>query len=315
MGALRPTLRFWILAVLGASCGTAGSLEPGAAGATPRGPICGVDDKMLRALGMRADKLRPSELVLRVVNHADDQPLPSLALSLKGGNEVFGALECTARTDRFGVARVVVMDSLYKVAVAERRDLVARTSAIYSSGVEPKEIRIEKPGVISGRVLDERGKPMPRVNIVISGEDGLCGGLTDAAGGFRCEDLWSGEHSITASIEDRAAASRTVTLAPGQDLRGVDLTALPGGVLIVRATCGGPCVGATVSASIGDEIREERVGADGIARLRDLPSGEVKIYGFRDDPRGGRLRAKALGVMVQAGRTVNATLDLGRKRN
>jgi len=314
MGALRPTLRCWILAVLGASCGTARAPEPGTP-ANPRGPICGIDDKMLRSLGVRAEKLRPSELVLRVVNHADDQPVADLTLSLKGGNEVFGALECAVRTDRFGVARVPAMESLYRVGLVGRRELVARTSAIYSAGTEPKEIRIERAGAISGRVLDERGKPMPKVNIVISGEDGLCGGQTDPAGGFRCEDLWSGEHSITASVEDRAPASRTVMLAAGQDLRGIDLTALPGGVLIVRATCGGPCVGATVSASIGDETREERVGADGIARLRDLPSGEVKIYGFRDDPRGGRLRAKAQGVMVQPGRTVNATLDLGRRRN
>jgi hypothetical protein len=298
----------WALA-----CGTAGAPEPGAPAARGKGAICGLDERVRSALSLRDDSVRPTEVVLRVLD-AQDRAVPDLALMLKGSTEVTGALECTARTDRYGVARVRLVSALYKLSLVGRPDMVARTGTFYSGSQDPKEIRIERAGAISGRVVDERGKPI-RATVLISGEDGLCGGQTDDQGGFRCDSLWSGEHSVTATVEDRAPVSRTVMLAPGQDLRDVTLTPLPGGVLVVRATCGGPCVGATVAASIGDEVREEQVGADGIARLRDLPAGEVRIYGFRDDPRGGKLRAKALGVMVQAGRTVTTTLELARKRN
>jgi hypothetical protein len=314
MGAPRPSFLRWVLPLLFfTACGTTGSPETVAPHGNG-GPICGINQRSLSGSRVSADDLRASELVLRVVDHADDHALTDVPLRLEGGNEVLGALDCQVKTDRYGVAQVRVLSGLYKLSLVNRPDLVARTTPFYTSQNEPREIRIEKAGVISGRVVDDRGKPIPHVVVTVSGEGGLFTSQTDASGAFRCDRLWSGEHTVSVVIEDRASVTQQVVRAPGQDLREVNLTLVPGAVLVVRATCGGPCVGATVSASIGDEVREERVGPDGIARLHDLPPGQARLHGFRDDARG-RLRATAIGVTLQAGRTVNATLDLGRKRN
>jgi hypothetical protein len=321
MGAPRPTDRWFaavtLIATLGAAaCSTAGAPVSDTRPELRRagGPICGLDEQVRKVYGLRDETVRPSEVVLRLVDHTTDQAIPDLALSLRGSAELLGTLDCALRTDRYGVARAWLAPTLYTIALPGRGDLVARTGPFYSAGEGPREIRVEKAGAISGRVIDERGKPLRRVSVSVGGDDGLCARVTDDAGAFGCQGLWSGEHTVNATGEDGASVSRTVMLAPGQQLGGVDLSPLPGGVLIVRATCGGPCVGATISAHIGEEVREEQVGPDGIVRLRGLPPGQVRLHGYRDDPRG-RLRATAVGVNVQAGHTVNATLDLGRKRN
>jgi hypothetical protein len=297
--------------ILGAGCGTAGSPDP-AGPVAPAGEICGLPAEARRALGLSDDQLHPSDLVLRAFDERSDGPMAGVTLAVTTGNETIGgARKCHVTTDRNGIARTRVVPGLVSVAPVGA-DLVTRTHPFYAAGrQEPREIPIERAAAVSGRVVDEHGKPLPRIAVTVFGEEGSCNAETDAGGAFRCAGLWSGEHNVTAGAEERAPASRIVMLGAGAETRDADLTLHPGAVLVVRANCGGPCVGATVGASVGDEVREEQVGPSGTARLRDLPPGEARVYGYRND---GKLRATTVRVRVQSGKTVTATLELGRAR-
>jgi hypothetical protein len=301
--------------LLGAGCGTAGAPDP-AAPPPSSGEICGLGAEVRRSMGLSEDQLHPSDLVLRAMDERTEGPMPGVALVLTTGNEAIGgSLRCQVTSDRNGIARARVVPGLVSVAPVSR-DLVIRTHSFYVAGrQDPRELPIERAAAVSGRILDERGKPLARVAVRVFGEEGSCSAESDQAGGYRCVGLWSGEHNITASADERATGSRIVVLGAGAETRDADLTLHPGAVLVVRANCGGPCVGATVGAIVGDEAREEQVGPDGTARLHDLPSGQVKVYGFRSDVRTGKLRAVSVQVRVQSGKTVTATLELGRARN
>jgi hypothetical protein len=310
-----PPLRSWTTILLvAAGCGTTGTPDS-AAPAPASAQICGLGPDARKSLGLSDDQLRASDLVLRAVDERSDGPMAGVVLVLTSGNETIGgSLRCQVTTDRSGLARTRVVPGLVSVATL-RGDLVIRAHPFYVSGrQEPREIAIERAAAVSGHVLDERGKPLAKVAVTVFGEEGSCTAETDAAGAYRCTGLWSGEHSVTASVDERAPGSRIVLLGAGAETRDADLTLHPGAVLIVRANCGGPCVGATIGASVGDEVREERVGADGTARLRDLPPGEARVYGFRNDLRTGKIHAPSVHVRVQSGKTVNATLELGRGR-
>jgi hypothetical protein len=300
--------------LLGVGCGTAGGPDA-ATPVPPAAEICGLTSDARRTLGLSDDQLSPSDLVLRAVDEQSDGPMAGVALVLTTGNETIGgSLRCQVATDRNGMARARVVPGLVTVA-ALRGDLVIRTHPFYVAGrQDPREISIERAAAVSGHVLDERGKPLAKVSVTVFGEEGSCTADTDAAGAYRCTGLWSGEHNVSASADERAPGSRIVLLNAGAETRDADLTLHPGAVLVVRATCGGPCVGATIGASVGDEVREERVGADGTARLHDLPPGEARVYGFRSDLRTGKLHAPAVHIRIQAGKTVTATLELGRGR-
>jgi len=300
--------------LLGTGCGTAGAPEA-AAPKGPPGEICGLPTDARRALGLSDDQLHPSELVLRAVDEQSDGPMPGVTLVLTTGNETIGgARQCQVTTDRNGIARTRVVPGLVSVAPVGA-GLVTRTHPFYVAGQQdPREIAVERAAAVSGRVLDEKGKPLPKVAVTVFGEEGSCTAETDPAGAFRCTGLWSGEHNVTASADERAPASRIVMLGAGAETRGADLALHPAAVLVVRANCGGPCVGATVGASVGDEVREEQVGPSGTARLRDLPPGEARVYGYRNDLHTGKLRAITVRVKIQSGKTVTATLELGRAR-
>jgi hypothetical protein len=312
-----PRLRGWstLLLLLGAGCGTAA--PPDAMTPAPSAmEICGLASEARRSMGLSDDQLHPSDLMLRAVDDRSERPLPGFALTLTTGNETIGgSLRCQVTTDRNGMARARVVPGLVTVAPAGRADLIIRTHAFYVAGrQDPRELSIERAASVSGHVVDERGKPLAKVAVTVFGEEGSCSAETDQAGAYRCVGLWSGEHNVTASAEDRAAGSRIVLLGAGVETRDADLALHPGAVLVVRATCGGPCVGATIGASIGDEVREERVGPDGTARLRDLPPGQARVYGFRSDLHTGKLHAPSVQVRIQSGKTVTATLELGRAR-
>jgi len=298
--------------LLGASCGTTATPDL----TRPAAPeICGLSPDARRSLGLSDDQLRASDLVLRATDERSEGPMGGMALVLTSGNETIGgSLRCQVTTDREGIARARVVPGLVSVAAA-RADFIIRTHPFYVAGrQDPREITIERAAAVSGHVLDERGKPLAKVAVTVFGEEGSCTAETDPAGTYRCTGLWSGEHNVTASADERAPGSRIVLLGAGTETRDADLTLHPAAVLVVRATCGGPCVGATVGASVGDEVREERVGPDGTARLRDLPPGEARVYGFRNDLRTGKLHAPAVHVRIQSGKTVNATLELGHGR-
>jgi hypothetical protein len=299
--------------LLGAGCGTAPPTDPALPVPVPE--ICGLTSDARRSLGLSEDQLRPSDLALRVVDDRSDGPMGGLALVLTTGNETIGgSLRCQVATDRNGIARARVVPGLVSVAAA-RADLIVRTHPFYVAGKQdPREISVERAAAVSGRVLNERGKPLARVAVRVFGEEGACTAETDQSGAYHCNGLWSGEHNVIASAAERAPGSRIVLLGAGAETRDADVTLHPGAVLVIRANCGGPCVGATVGAVIGDEAREERVGPDGTANLRDLPAGQVRVYGYHHDLRTGRVHTPSVQVRLLSGKTVTATLELGRAR-
>src|SRR5205814_3081814 len=102
-----------------------------------------------------------------------DGPMAGLALVLTTGNEAIrGSLRCQVTTDRSGFARARVVPGLVSVAPLAR-DLVIRTHSFYAAGrQDPREIVVERAASVSGRVLDEHGKPLAKIAVTLLGQEG-----------------------------------------------------------------------------------------------------------------------------------------------
>jgi protocatechuate 3,4-dioxygenase beta subunit len=146
----------------------------------------------------------------------------------------------------------------------------------------------ERPGLISGRVLDAAsGRPMVRALVRITAPE-LPGGrvvLTDDNGAFRFGELPSGRYTVTASKTGFVALTygqrrplqpgTPLQLAAGQSLTGVDLILPRGSVVsgVVTDELGNPLPGATVRV-------ERYQHADGARRLIRAGSAQTDDRGY-----------------------------------
>lgn len=74
-----------------------------------------------------------------------------------------------------------------------------------------------------GRVLDERGRPAPRAEVLVEGRDPLQPTETDEAGDFEIRGLREGSAQVSAAADSRTSESLSVTLVDGREAGPVEL--------------------------------------------------------------------------------------------
>lgn len=160
-------------------------------------------------------------------------------------------------------------------------------------GEESADLRVvlEPVGRVSGRVVDEDGRGIPgaTLNGWRQGRDSRHFFSTrqvrgEADGSFAFAEAFPGEITLRAEAPGHQTAERTLTLAPGRTLDGVDIVLLRGAVVVGRVwnTDGEPAV----EAIVGVRHRtvqgtswngHGRTDGEGRYRLDGVPLGRVEI--------------------------------------
>ena len=223
----------------------------------------------------------------------------------------------TARTDASGRFRVE-MNQLGLVAV---RIEAAGFAARIHEKVDPRlplAARLERGGVITGIVQDERGRPVSQAQVEASSgftfvrspweDGGQIRALTDAQGRFRLEGVASGLYAITARARGLGSASQADVVAGGK----VKLLLRAGGLVagVVTDAEGRAVEHALVRAEMEGRAwktsRDERSDRQGRFELLGLESGSYTVTARHPD----FASAVATGVRVEKEGTTEATLAL-----
>lgn len=191
----------------------------------------------------------------------------------------------------------------------ERVDLQVRMPGFATGrlvGVEaptpsPVEIELERPSRVSGRVVDEAGRPVANAQVglrvlVRSGtrrHSGPGGSATsDEEGAFVIEGVDPGEATLTTAA-DGYVAHRLTSLAvePGKDLNHVRIVLEPGATLSGSVT--GPSGQPVASADLRVMLTEDalatsarhygRTDGEGRYRLEGLPPGRRSLSAYHED--------------------------------
>ena len=149
------------------------------------------------------------------------------------------------------------------------------------SGEAAVEIQLQKGTVISGRVLDEYGRPAPGVSVLVTPTGDSV--IADQEGKFVANVPSPGLYELHAHHSDWGGGNVKVT-APKS---GVDLQLEPRAGVQVTVTASGRRVeGANVVMFIEKEgsFRSDRPsGADGVVMMRGLPAGAYWLVASHDD--------------------------------
>ncbi len=156
----------------------------------------------------------------------------------------------------------------------------ATVPVVVGGGETPVELVLTKGTVISGRVIDEYGRPAPGVSVLVSpmGESVLA----DAEGRFTAQVPSPGLYGLHAHHSDWGGGELKVT-APKT---GVELQLEPKAGAAVTVTSEGRRVeGANVILfySEGNFRSDRPSGADGIVLMRGLPPGDYTLVATHDD--------------------------------
>jgi len=149
------------------------------------------------------------------------------------------------------------------------------------SGEASVELQLQKGTVISGRVLDEYGRPAPGVSVLITPTGDTV--VADAEGKFSANVPSPGLYELHAHHSDWGGGNVKVT-APKT---GVDLQLEPkAGAQVTVSAEGRRVEGANVVMYVEKEgsFRSDRPsGADGVVMMRGLPPGTYWLVASHDD--------------------------------
>jgi Carboxypeptidase regulatory-like domain len=230
------------------------------------------------------------DLVVKAVRDQDGHAIPRAELFISGGNEAFGRWEKRVTTDASGMMRVRLPVGEYRV-----RPLDSAFASIWSHRISLQRaalvtVRLQPACAISGRVLDDGGRPLGNSRVEIWADQGNIDLVADEQGGFSAGRLSASEHTVTAYASGHAPTTLRLAVRPGEHRRGVKVVLHRGATLTVTANCGGKCLGARVKVSAADETYgEQDVDADGAAVFRDLPAGEVVVRAVRSEALPGEM--------------------------
>jgi hypothetical protein len=158
----------------------------------------------------------------------------------------------------------------------------AQTVSGVAPGVRDLEVRLLRPGLVSGTVVDAAtGEPLEGVWLNTEGasED------TDAEGKFALAGVTPGEQEIRTSRDGYVPARLSVAVKAGEEVSGVEIRMSAGEQLVVyvsRASDGSPVEGARVRAGGGMPVPavaggKEGTDAQGMVVVRGLVPGRVTV--------------------------------------
>lgn len=177
--------------------------------------------------------------------------------------------------------------------------LVRTVEAVVEANAETSgvDLVLAVGGSISGTVIDEAsGEPLAYVGVAARGEDGLLGIVfTDAAGKYEIVNLPAGTYSVEVRQQPYyylAAAVEDVSVAAGEETRGIDLALVSDGIArgaisgqVTSEVTGEPLPGVSVYTSGGPA--DDTTDQDGRYLLDPLDAGTYRVqviaYGYDDE--------------------------------
>jgi len=273
------------------------------------GPLCSVPQSVtLTSLVTKVNlELGPGGLVQVTVVDENEQPVPNPELTLLtlSGETV---MQKKAHTGE-AVALGPVGQGDYSVRAVATGFTTSTTPVKVADTDQTLTVTMQKGTLISGRVLDEYGRPAPGVSVLISptGETVVANG----EGHFDAAVPSPGLYELHAHHSDWGGGQLKVT-APAQN---VDLQLEPRSGAAVTVTAGGRRVeGANVVLYIEKEgsFRNDRPsGADGVVLMRGLPAGSYWMVASHAD----YLPSERTQVTLTDGQLLqlDAALKLGAK--
>lgn len=227
-------------------------------------------------------------------------PNPTVSLLAASGEAVFEKHAHTGEAVTFGP----IGPGEYKLegaAPGYQKAVIPVTVGTGQSGVV---LTLQKGTTISGRVLDEYGRPASGVSVLISPTGDSV--LSDANGAFMARVPSPGLYALHAHHSDWGGGQKPVT-APAS---GVELQLEPrAGVAITVVAEGRRVEGANAVMFIDREgnFRNDRPsGADGVVLMRGLPSGTYTLLAAHAD----YLPSERQTVNVTEGQLLQVTAEL-----
>ena len=201
-----------------------------------------------------------------------------------------------------------------------RRESVGPDSMPWRSGDLAIKLVLESAGSVEGKVVEQdNGRPISDVRLMLQPQQGGFFGTAVAEparsgpdGTFKITDVAAASYHVRAmfgpdALPDWVAESVPVTVETGQVSRGVQLSALRGGLLEVRVTAKAdrqPIEDIIVSAYREDFQSTAKSATNGVAVLRLLP-GDYQVNAYRDNYRGDNQAAT-----VRVGETNRLDIEL-----
>lgn len=219
-------------------------------------------------------------------------------------------------TDARGRALVAPVRPGWVTLEAKAPGYAPRTAVttVGSTGARGTLSIILLPGVaVSGRVVDEAGKPLAKVRVIARGEDGAA--TTDERGAFTIPALAAGTYTLTALDGEHAPAHSEPVKVAAQPITGIQIMMTAGGVASGRVldSAGMPVPHATVRVGgSGNQLgqvasRQTTSDARGTYELRGL--ARVKLQA-RAESEVAASRLVELDLESRATATADLVLDI-----
>ena len=197
----------------------------------------------------------------------------------------------TVETDSEGFFQFAKMDAAPRLSLSPRKDGMLRKyeedfiAAPYDGNPVDTVLRLYPAGTIRGRVVDERGRPIPDKAVTTYALDTeillTVSTLTDSVGHFELTGITPGEHSVAVIPEEQATRSISdakVTVGPGEIVDGIEIV-YTGDDMVFAGTVidegGNPIRGVFVQliGVFGPNPADTYTDEDGSFRIVRLPEG------------------------------------------
>ncbi len=235
--------------------------------------------------------------------------------------ELHPGLSAATETDsngRYAITGVLPGDYVLFL-LAERHADSKRRVAIGTDDVPGVEFVIPKMAVLSGRVVDQAGNPVPGASVqirfrVASSGFGASSAWATADGSFHYKGLLSlAEHQIWAADDARGVASPELSTISSKESEDLKLIVAPGAYIsgVVRTTGGTPAAG--IHIGLRDHLTGHRPNnwgpptsdAAGRFRVGPLPAGTYEVaVGWHIGPPSRHDRPAVRNVRVAPGQQV-----------
>ncbi len=200
------------------------------------------------------------------------------------------------------------------VTIEEDGEAAPTLTASPETGVALVDLELRPGGGFSGRVIDERGEPIPGSFVFATLGPAIRQVTADENGFYRVGELVEGEYDVLARSQDFERLTRLgVIVREGVEVDGVDIVLQPAGAIEGRVVTsdGAPVVGVNVSAWQHESGRAQRnatTAEDGSFRIPHLYEGR---YAVNAAPGEGFTEAQVL-VDVGPSQTVHQDIVVSR---
>ncbi len=241
-------------------------------------------------------------LAVTVVDEAGE-PVPTPHLELYAVSREEGGAEKDAQTGELVTFGPMVPGS-YQLIVEAQGFRQQRLPVSIGKGETTLEVALTRAVMVSGKVLDEYGRPAPKIAVLVNPTGDSV--VSDDQGRFDAEVPSAGRYELHAHHSDWGGG-RLVVNAPAKDL---ELRLEPQGGVQVQVQLAGRRVEgaeATVWQAKSGSFRSDRAsGADGVVLLRGLPPGTYTLVAEHPD----HLPSTRQEITVVDGQLARVTAEL-----